>query len=187
MKRTYIAGSAVGLLMLLAGCSDTPAPPPDTSAADQKALRDGEETWVKEWAAKDADKIAAHYADDATLALTDMPLVKGRDSIRTTIKGFLADKNLALSFTPSNVALSKGGDLAYTQGSYSITQTNAKTKKAEVEKGKYVTVYKKQADGAWKVVADIDNRDAPAAPVAGAKSAKTAKKAAPAAHRKKKK
>jgi ketosteroid isomerase-like protein len=27
--------------------------------------------------------------------------------------------------------------------------------------GKYVTVWKKQADGQWKVVADIFNRDAP--------------------------
>jgi ketosteroid isomerase-like protein len=32
------------------------------------------------------------------------------------------------------------------------------------EKGKYVTVYKKQADGGWKAVADIFNADAPAAP-----------------------
>jgi ketosteroid isomerase-like protein len=32
------------------------------------------------------------------------------------------------------------------------------------EKSKYVTVYKKQADGRWKAVADIGNEDAPPAP-----------------------
>ena len=31
------------------------------------------------------------------------------------------------------------------------------------EKGKYATVFKKQADGSWRAVADINNADAPAA------------------------
>jgi ketosteroid isomerase-like protein len=32
------------------------------------------------------------------------------------------------------------------------------------EKGRYVTVYKKQADGGWKAVVDIDSEDAPPSP-----------------------
>ena len=39
--------------------------------------------------------------------------------------------------------------------------TNPKTKKPVTDKGKYVTVYKKQADGSWKAVADILNSDMP--------------------------
>jgi hypothetical protein len=42
--------------------------------------------------------------------------------------------------------------------------TDPKTKKVLIERGKYVTVYKKQADGGWKAVADIDNEDAPPSP-----------------------
>jgi hypothetical protein len=38
--------------------------------------------------------------------------------------------------------------------------TNPKTKKVLTEKGRYVTVYKKQADGGWKAVVDIDSEDA---------------------------
>jgi ketosteroid isomerase-like protein len=45
-----------------------------------------------------------------------------------------------------------------------MTSTNPKTKKPATDKGKYVTVFKKQADGSWKVVADIFNSDGPAAP-----------------------
>jgi hypothetical protein len=42
--------------------------------------------------------------------------------------------------------------------------TDPKTKKVLTGKGKYVTVYKRQADGGWKAVADIWNEDAPPAP-----------------------
>jgi hypothetical protein len=36
-----------------------------------------------------------------------------------------------------------------------MTVTNPKTKKSSVDKGNYVTVYQKQADGSWKAVEDI--------------------------------
>jgi uncharacterized protein (TIGR02246 family) len=172
--------------MLLAGCSETPAPPVDTSAADQKTIKDGEVAWASDWAAKDADKIISHYADDAKLMIPDMPIMKGKDAIRSGMKDMLADKNLALSFTTSEAVTSKGSDIAYTQGTYSMTMTNPKTKKPETETGKYLTVYKKQADGSWKAVEDIDNADAPAKPVAMAKNKPAAKKA-PAAGKKRKK
>jgi len=181
MRNGYIAGCAIGLMILLSACSDTPPAPVDTSAADQKAIRDGEIAWASDWAAKDLDKIVSHYADDAALMITDAPVMKGKDAIRTGLKAMLADKNLSLSFTTTSAEVSK--DLGYTTGTYSMTMTNSKTKKAETEKGKYVTVYKKQADGSWKSVADISNADGPAVAVAAAK----AKKSAPVAKKKKKK
>ena len=184
MKRKYAAGCAIGLLMLLTGCSDTPAPPADTSAADIKAIKDGEAAWTADMAAKNVDKLVAHYADDASLLIPDMPIVKGRDAIRTAISGLFSDPNASLNFTTGDVQVSKGGDLAYSQGTYSQTMTNPKTKKAQTETGKYVTVYKKQADGSWKAVEDINNADAPAVVVAGA--AKTKAKAAAPAKKKRK-
>lgn len=184
MKTGYIAGCIVGLTMLLAGCSGTPAPPPDTSAADQKAIKDLETAWSGEYASKDLDKIAGHYADDASLMIADMPVMKGKDAIRAGLKDLLSDKNLALSFATSSVDSSKSGDLAYSQGTYIMTSTSPKTKKPVTEKGKYVTVYRKQTDGSWKAVADINNADAPAVPVAAVKAAK---KSAPASKKKKKK
>ncbi len=60
--------------------------------------------------------------------------------------------------------IAKSGDLGYSQGSLTQTWTDPKTKKVLTVKGKYVTVYKKQADGGWKAVADIWNENAPPAP-----------------------
>lgn len=176
MNRWYIAGCTVGLLMFTAACSQ--APPPDTRAADEKAIRDGEVAWSADWASKDVDKIVSHYADDATLMMPDTASLKGKDAIREALKSFLTDKNASLSFVTASAQVSKGADLAYTQGTYTLTQTNPKIKKAVTEKGKYVTVYRKEASGSWLAIEDINNADAPAAPVAPAKTAKPAKKAA---------
>ena len=170
MKRWHIAGCVIGLSIFLGACSETPAPAPDTSAADQKAIKDGEVAWASDWAARDLDKIVSHYADDADVLNPDTPIMKGKDAIRTGIGGMLADKSLSLSFTTVSAQVSKSGDLGYTEGTYSMTMTNSKTKKVVTEKGKYVTVYKKQADGTWKAIEDINNSDAPATSVAVAKA-----------------
>jgi uncharacterized protein (TIGR02246 family) len=183
MRREYAAGCAVGLLLLLAGCSDTPAPKPDTSAADLKTIKDGEIAWNADFASKDPEKLASHYADDATLMNPDAPIVMGKDAIRTSLKEMMSDKNLALSFTTTTAEVAKSGDVAYTQGTYSMTMTNPKTKKVVTEKGKYLTVYKKQSDGTWKAIEDMNNADGPAIPVAMA----AAKRNAPAAGKKKRK
>lgn len=185
MKRQYLAGCMIGLSMLLGACSDTPTAPADTSATDQKAIKDGETAWVSDYAAKDVDKLVAHYADDASLMVANIPAMKGKDAIRTGLKEMLADPNLALNFAADSVVTAKGGDLAYSEGKYTITMTNPKTKKPETEKGSYVTVYKKQADNSWKAVEDINTPEAPAVSAGG--GGKVAKKAAPAAKKKRKK
>ena len=138
----------------------------------------------REWGSRNLDKIMSHYADDACGDHSGGPIMKGKDAIRAGLQGMLADKNLALSFTTSTTELSKSTDLAYTQGTYSMTASNPKTKRPETEKGTYVTIYRKQADGAWKAVEDIATSGGPAVPVA---AAKVAKKSAPAARKKKKK
>jgi ketosteroid isomerase-like protein len=44
--------------------------------------------------------------------------------------------------------------MGYTWGNYEFKTTN-KDGKEEAEKGIYMTVWKKQKDGSWKVVADV--------------------------------
>ena len=156
---------AVLTALVLGGCAQAPPPPPpDTRAADEKALRDDEAAWNKDWAAKDLDRIVSHYADDASLEVPDVPILSKKDDMKAALKMILDDPNWSISFAADKVEVAKGGDLAYMQGHYTVTETNAKTKKKVTEKGKYVTVYKKQADGSWKAIQDINNEDAPPAP-----------------------
>lgn len=170
MNRSTTTGCAVGMLMLLAGCAPAPPPaPPDTRATDEKTIRDGEVAWVNEWAGKDIEKILSHYADDATLMAPGFPEMKGKNAIRAGLTELLKDPNLSMKFMASSAQVSKSGDLAYTQGAYTMVQTDTKTKKPVTEKGTYVTIYKKEVDGSWKAVEDIAAPGAPEAPPPRAK------------------
>jgi uncharacterized protein (TIGR02246 family) len=156
-------------LLLLAGtvaCNQAPtAPPapPDTHDADVQAIKDTEVAWVKTAAAKDADKFTSFYADDGSLLLQDMPAANGKDAIGNLIKGMMGDPNFALDFHGTRWDVAKSGELGFAQGSYTMTMTNPKTKKGATDKGKYLTVFKKQTDGTWKAVEDMVSSDGPAA------------------------
>jgi ketosteroid isomerase-like protein len=74
----------------------------------------------------------------------------------------MADPNFGLSFQGTRADASKGGDLVYTVGTYSLTTSDPKNKQPVTDRGKYMTVYKKQPDSTWKAVADMINSDLPA-------------------------
>ena len=125
------------------------------NAAVEKAVRDNEAQWNKDWASKDADKILAHYSDDAMLMSPGSPPASGKEAIRGALKQMLDDPALSLKFEATRVHVAKSGDVAWTEGTYNLTMTDPGTKKPFTDKGTYVTVYKKQADGSWKAVSDI--------------------------------
>jgi len=169
-KKSVLLTAFAAALAFQFGCAQAPPPAaPDTRAADEQAIRDGEAAWVKDFAAKDPDKVLRHYADDAASMIPDMPLMTGHDAIREGLKQEFSDANSSLEFHPTRVEASKSADLAYSQGKYTYTSTDPKTKKRVTETGNYVEVYKKQADGSWKVVEDIATQEAPPAPVKATK------------------
>jgi uncharacterized protein (TIGR02246 family) len=159
----------VVLALVAAACAQQqPAAPPDTRAADEAAIRSAAKAWAASAAAKDADKFASFYTEDATLLLEDAPDFKGKAAIREAVGGMMQDPAFALSFETTAVEVARSGDLAYETSTYSITTSDPKTKKPMTETGAGVVVWKKQADGAWKVLLDIPVSDAtaPAAPAA---------------------
>lgn len=152
------------LAVLQSGCMRTPAPAttiPDTRAADEKAIRETEAAWVKAFATKEPEKAAAFYADDAASMLPDTPLMTGRTAIIAGMKPELGDPNFSLVFAPTKVEIAKSGDIAYSQGTFKYTTTDPKTRKRVGQAGNYVEVYKKQADGTWKVEEDIATEETP--------------------------
>jgi uncharacterized protein (TIGR02246 family) len=170
MHNRYSWLAAISLAVLLAGCNQAP-PTPDTRKADARAIHYIETDSVQAFADKDVDKIAAAYADDASVFIPNSPVLTGLDAIKASLKPLVNDKNFSLSFESTRVDVAKSGDIAYSQGTYTMTRTGPK-KQVFTEKGKYVTVFEKQANGKWKIEADIMNADAPA-------KAKTAPRLAP--------
>jgi uncharacterized protein (TIGR02246 family) len=153
MRNVYVSTLA---LVIFSGCNTAPPAPAADVAAEQAKIREAEAADMKSWAAKDVEGVLSFYADDATLMTPGMAAMKGKDAMRPVLKTLLADPNLKLEFSSQRIEVSKAGDVAFSQGTYQMTLTDAKTKKPVTDKGSYVTAYKKQADGSWKAVSDIN-------------------------------
>lgn len=66
----------------------------------------------------------------------------------------------SLTWTPKEADASASGDLGYTWGRWEYRDRTHDGKPVDV-KGTYVTIWKRQADGTWKVVLDGGNPDPP--------------------------
>jgi uncharacterized protein (TIGR02246 family) len=163
MMRNISLIICLALVALSAGCSNPPpAPPPDTRPADLQAVKDVEAAWLKDMATKDADKFASYFAEDASGLYPGAGILDGKAAIKASVAPYLADPNFSWTAQCTRAMASKGGDMVYTQGTYTMTMTNPKNKKKTItDKGKYLTIYAKQADGSWKAVADTYNSDSP--------------------------
>jgi uncharacterized protein (TIGR02246 family) len=163
MTRKLFALSTIALVALTMSCAQVPKPA-DTHDADVQAIKDIEAQWNKDYEAKDADKVVAHYTDDAVLIAPFAPPFVGKAAIGPALKQMIADPVLTLKFESTRIEVASGGDMAYTQGSYTMTMTDPSTKKPINDKGSYVTVYKKQADSSWKAISDIASSATPPGP-----------------------
>lgn len=92
-----------------------------------------------------------YMADDAVL-FTGKPVV-GKAAIREFYQGAFSNPDFALTWEPTRGEMFASDDMGYTSGRYEMHGKNAKGE-AVVRKGTYFTVWKKQADGIWKVIAD---------------------------------
>jgi ketosteroid isomerase-like protein len=107
-----------------------------------------------EWmaTAKDPAKFVSYYAADAAMYPTGMAIVSGKDAIQKTYAEMAKTPGFALSSHGNKAEVS--GDIGVTTGTYELTMGGV------TEKGKYVTTWRKQSDGSWKVTNDIFNPDA---------------------------
>lgn len=129
------------------------------SVNEVETLRALHIAWAKACAAKELDAIVSHYADDAYVELANTPIISGKAEIRALMKRGIDDPNLAVTFAPDQVEVSKGRDLAYVRGTYTVTSPDPVTKQPKTAKGKYIVIYRRDLNGQWKAIHDINNRD----------------------------
>ena len=82
----------------------------------------------------------------------------GRDSILALIARYPAD--LSIEWTPEEAVVAESGELGFTWGRY-VASVHGSDGKLVVEYGKYLDVWKRQSDGAWRWIADIGNGNPP--------------------------
>ena len=122
-------------------------------AAEQAAIRQVDSGIVAAGNAHDIDAFLAFLADDARMLPPGAPPVVGKDAIRTLLTQFMSPE-FAVAHHLEEVVVSKGGDLAYVSYTYELTFLGPEGAPI-TETGKDITIYKKAADGAWKLAIDM--------------------------------
>jgi len=138
--------------------ADAPAPAVDTDAL-AKTLTQLDDDWAKAAGARDVDRVASFYADDAIAYPPSMPIAVGHDAAKQVWASYLADSTFAISWKTDHAMVAQSGDLGFTAGTYEASWKSPDGKPV-VEKGKYLCNWKKQADGSWKAIHDMWNSDA---------------------------
>lgn len=102
---------------------------------------------------------AAHLSDDAVFLPVGENLISGKAAI---VKYF-SDGESTLTWKPLKAEVAKSGELGYTYGTSEL-RTKDRDGKTQVRYFKYVSVWKRQKNGEWKLVLDIGNQSPAPAP-----------------------
>jgi uncharacterized protein (TIGR02246 family) len=129
--------------------------------ANEAALRKLDDEWSKAVGSRDLEKTISYYSDDAVVMPPNIPTLTGKEPIRTLWKSMLESPQFSGGWKATKVEVARSGDLAYVSGNYEFNETD-RSGNPMTDKGKYLEVWKKQADGSWKCVADMFSSDLPA-------------------------
>jgi ketosteroid isomerase-like protein len=98
------------------------------------------------------------FADDAVTLSNGQAPVIGKAAI--TADTIWSPADYQLIWTPEGGRMGPNGDMGFTWGHYE-GHFKKKDGSAGVTSGRYMTVWKKQADGSWKVALDASNNEPP--------------------------
>jgi len=130
-----------------------------TSAAAPKAsvemLKQLEGEFMKAAGEKGSKGYLSYYAENAVEVPNGGPIIEGKVNIAPGMT-FLDSPDNRLTWTPVGGDISASGDLGYTYGTFEF-RSKDKDGKTHVDYGKYMSVWKLQKDGSWKVALDMGN------------------------------
>lgn len=115
-------------------------------------------TFLAGMRAKDPAPMMANYADDAVSYSPNSPPTVGKAAILEYNRQWFSSIEVD-SVSAEHDALLHSGDLAVETGSYYF-KGKMFGQPAE-DRGRYITVWQRQADGAWKIVRDMANSSNP--------------------------
>lgn len=102
-----------------------------------------------------AEAFRIYLAEEALELGAGSHPVHGRNAIYEGMKP--GQEQYVLAWEPQDGEAAKSSDLGYTWGKYTVT-SKPETGEPVKSHGKYLNVWKKQADGSWKVLVDMGNK-----------------------------
>lgn len=144
--------SVLGLVLGLYPVSGLAQDAPDLAEV-RAAIDSGNSAYVAAYAHVDATALARVYDTEGARLSDNGRTVRGREAIAASVGAFLSQVG------PVHVRLETVDvwvieDQAYETGIWSYTYTPAGATKRTIG-GRYVTVWRQQSDGGWRILADL--------------------------------
>ncbi len=150
------ACAAIALTMVCAP-AEAPAPPAPDLEALRSEVATTEQAWSAAYLAGDAAGVAAIYAEDGASITPRGEWERGRDAIARGMQATFDSLTIsARSDVPLEVFVA--GDYLVEVGEYSQTATEKKAGKDASRSGRYLVIWKRDANGALKIYRDIGNQ-----------------------------
>ena len=130
----------------------------DTIEADVAAITAMMQQLDSAFSSGDVGTVMAMYTDDAVQMGPNEPVVAGIEAIRAGEQEHFDLHTHQLTTVIEDIEVS--GDLAFARTSYKQTTTTKESGDTSEEVGKWLLVYKRQADG-WKIHTEAWSSDSP--------------------------
>jgi ketosteroid isomerase-like protein len=159
--RQLLAVTVVSVFVA-SGCAPAVEPPVQEIdlEAERVALMAADDAFSQAYSTSD-DPIAtvfAHFLDDANVLAPDMPMARGKEACVAIFAALEALPEYSLSWKAEIAEVGGAADLGYTIGPYHMEYQDPEGNPVIID-GKFMTIWKKQADGAWKIAVDMFNTD----------------------------
>ncbi|NIP58836.1 MAG: DUF4440 domain-containing protein [Gemmatimonadetes bacterium] len=153
-------GLALGALLAPSACAPDGGEPDRAARPDASVLLEADRAFAAAVAEGGSEAWASWFAEDGALVREGVGEIRGRAAVGEASR-FLDDPGTKLRWEPRRGELAASGELGWTTGDYTIESAGPD---GEVRRGQgvYVTIWRRQDDGAWRVVIDLGNPTEPA-------------------------
>jgi uncharacterized protein (TIGR02246 family) len=162
----YWKGPAVAVLATLllscvgaAGEQEVAKAAPENDDAAEAAVAAAGEKLVDAYVARDLERWLAGFTEDVVLMPPGVGMIVGLDALREASQvqfGLLEEYETQFDGEPLEIVVA--GDWAYTRDGYELRYLPAGGGEPILDRGRSMTIWKRQSDGAWLVSRHMANR-----------------------------
>ena len=174
IRRSFLIGVVAGVLATgglraswgqlgLPGGEPQSAPNPlmdPTTSPGKVLLFDLESRFAKDTKERGGAGFASWFAENGVALGNGKAPVMGRVAIEKSANW--SPKDYELTWTPTDAQMGPSGDMGYTWGHFEGRSKDSSGNPV-LTSGRYITIWRKQADGSWKVVLDAGANEPAAA------------------------
>ncbi|HEV2801477.1 MAG TPA: nuclear transport factor 2 family protein [Pyrinomonadaceae bacterium] len=155
MKRVLVPVVICILLSASVGYAQTAASnaSPEMLAEARRAIDKGNAQWIEGWEKGDPALVAALFTEDGSILSANGKVTKGRQQILERQRAGMQYVGRGVKVSVTTLDLWLDGETAYETGKYSYKYQQKG--QPVVDEGRYVTIWKRQRDGSWKLFMDM--------------------------------